>query len=65
MDVAYISGWSALAGVLKTYAGYYNDVRTHLALSKDAPFGRPVQAIGQIVPEPILGGLHHQYVRMA
>jgi hypothetical protein len=36
---------------------HYIGVRTHVALGKDGPFGRPVQAIGRIVPEPILGGL--------
>jgi transposase InsO family protein len=43
----------------------YNRARTHLALDKDAPLGRPAQAFGQIVAIPLLGGLHHQYGRMA
>jgi hypothetical protein len=50
---------------LRAYAAYYNGVRTHLALGKDTPFGRPVQTLGRIVPLPVLGGLHHQYLRMA
>jgi transposase InsO family protein len=63
-------GEAHLRRVLAIYAGYYNNVRTHLALGKDAPvpdapLGRPVQVVGRIVPVPILGGLHHQYVRMA
>ena len=60
-----IFGQAHLCRVLKTYAGYYNGVRTHLALGKDAPFGRLVPVAGRIVPLPILGGLHHQYVRIA
>jgi hypothetical protein len=36
-----------------------------LALGKDAPLGRPVQSLGRIVSVPILGGLHHHYVRTA
>jgi transposase InsO family protein len=43
---------------------YYNGARTHLSLNKDAPVSRAVQAVGRILPTPILGGLHHQYVRI-
>ena len=39
-------------------------VFTHLSLNKDAPVPRAVQAVGRILPTPILGGLHHQYVRI-
>jgi len=46
------------------YAAYYNEVRTHLALGKDAPLGRAVQRSGVIVAIPILSGLHHRYVRI-
>ncbi len=53
-----------LRAVLKAYASYYNEVRTHLSLEKDAPDFRPTQKIGRIAVIPILGGLHHQYVRL-
>jgi len=43
---------------------YCNGARTHLALQKDAPFSRTVDRAGQILCRPILGGLHHQYVRI-
>jgi len=46
------------------YREYHNSVRTHLALNKDAPFSRAVQAVGRIVAEPVLGGLHHYYARI-
>ncbi len=49
--------------ILSAYAAYYNEVRTHLALGKDAPLGRAVQRSGAIVAIPILSGLHHHYVR--
>jgi len=42
---------------------YYNELRTHLSLNKDAPIHRPIHRIGRIIPVPILGGLHHQYCR--
>ena len=50
--------------VLKNYASYYNQVRTHLSLKKDVPDFRRPQKFGRIATIPILGGLHHQYVRV-
>jgi transposase InsO family protein len=63
LDHVVIFGEAHLRLVLKAYAGYYNSVRTHLSLSKDAPLVRPVRRIGDIVARPILGGLHHEYWR--
>jgi transposase InsO family protein len=65
LDHVVVFGPAHLRRVLRAYAAYYNGVRTHLALGKDTPFGRPVQTLGRIVPLPVLGGLHHQYLRMA
>jgi transposase InsO family protein len=53
-----------LRRVLKNYASYYNHVRTHLSLHKNAPHFRCPQKLGHIASIPILGGLHHQYVRV-
>jgi hypothetical protein len=53
-----------LRQVLKSYARYYNDVRTHRSLDKDAPVSRPVQRTGSIKSLPILGGLHDHYARV-
>jgi hypothetical protein len=53
-----------LRRVLKKYASYYNQVRTHLSLEKDSPDFRLRQKLGPIAAIPILGGLHHQYVRV-
>jgi transposase InsO family protein len=61
LDHTVILGEDHLRQVLKAYAAYYNDVRTHLSLGKDAPLNRPVQRFGIIATRPILGGLHHQY----
>jgi Integrase core domain len=49
---------------LKSYAAYYNNIRTHRALDKDAPVSRQVQRFGRIKSHVILGGLHHHYVRV-
>ena len=53
-----------LCRVLKKYASYYNQIRTHLSLKKDSPDFRLQQKLGPITTIPILGGLHHQYVRV-
>jgi transposase InsO family protein len=53
-----------LRHLLNSYKQYYNEFRTHLSLDKDAPIPRDAQRVGRILPLPILGGLHHQYVRI-
>jgi hypothetical protein len=42
----------------------YNEVRTHLSLEKDTPVSRAVERTGHILCRPVLGGLHHQYIRI-
>ena len=58
--------WSKLhfRRILRLYASYYNNVRTHRSLNKDAPISRPVQRTGIISSRPILSGLHHHYFRV-
>ena len=50
-------------GFCKPYACYYNKIRTHQSLDKDAPAFRSVQRVGTITSNTILGGLHPHYVR--
>ena len=64
LDHVIVFGERHLRHVLRSYQQYYNDTRTHVALAKDSPLTRPVQAIGSILPLPILGGLHHRYIRI-
>ena len=59
-----IGGEVHLRRTLETYARYYNEVRTHRSLGKDAPLTRPVQHLGRVNSCPVLGGLHHHYVRI-
>jgi len=59
-----VLGETHLRRVLKSYARYYNKVRTHRSLDKDAPFSRPVQRTGSIMSHGLLGGLHHHYLRV-
>jgi transposase InsO family protein len=63
VDHFIVLGEAHLRRVLCAYARYYNDIRTHRSLNKDAPVSRPVQPTGSIKSHPILGGLHHHYVR--
>ena len=64
LDRMLIFGEAHLRQILCSYAAYYNQVRTHLALEKDTPVGRAVQRSPVIVAIPILSGLHHHYVRI-
>jgi len=64
LDRMLIFDESHLRRALASYTAYYNQVRTHLALQKDAPLHRAVQLSGVIVAIPILAGLHHRYVRI-
>ena len=63
-DHVVVLGEQHLRHILLSYLNYYNALRTHLSLGKDAPVPRAVQALGRIVATPILGGLHHQYHRI-
>src|SRR6266436_2819882 len=64
VDHIVVLGEMHLRRVLKSYARYYNKTRTHRSLDKDAPFSRPVQRIGSITSQALLGGLHHHYMRV-
>jgi transposase InsO family protein len=64
VDHLIVVGEAHLRRMLKTYADYYNEVRTHRSLEKDAPKHREIQRTGAIRTDAVLGGLHHRYVRI-
>jgi transposase InsO family protein len=64
VDHFIVVGEAHLRCILRSYARYYNEVRTHRSLDKDAPVSRPVQRTGSIDSYSILGGLHHHYGRI-
>jgi transposase InsO family protein len=64
VDHFVVLGEAHLRRMLRDYARYYNGIRTHRSLDKDAPITRPVQRIGIVQSHAILGGLHHHYVRV-
>jgi len=62
-----VLGERHLHRILPEYVSYYHTARTHLSLGKDAPDYRPVVANnnGDIVAVPMVGSLHHKYIRSA
>ena len=67
LDHVIVFNERSLKRILRSYFDYYHNCRTHLSLGKDAPATRPVQPpeIGRVVEMPVVGGLHHCYVRKA
>ena len=67
LDHVVVIGERHLREILSEYIDYYNETRTHLSLSKDAPKPRTVQlpSQGRVVKVPRVGGLHHEYLRRA
>ena len=63
LDHIVVFGEAHLRRILAAYAVYYNELRTHLSLGKDFPCHRPIQRLGQLAAQPILGGLHNEYCR--
>ncbi len=57
-------GEGHLRRILQSYTLYYNELRTHRSLNKDAPLHRAIESLGAIISRPVLGGLHHQYCRI-
>ncbi|MEJ2704345.1 MAG: integrase core domain-containing protein [Sedimentisphaerales bacterium] len=53
--------------VLGSYVEYYNNARTHLSLDRNAPVPQTAElpSEGKVVSIPRVGGLHHQYKRVA
>ena len=62
VDHIVVLGEAHLRRVLRTYDRYYNNIRTHRSLDKEAPVPRPLQPTGSI--KSVLGGVHHHYVRI-
>jgi len=64
LDHMIVFGEAHLRRIVAAYAAYYNELRTHRSLNKDAPFHRAIQRLGSITSQPVLGGLHHHYCRI-
>src|SRR5476651_1803145 len=64
VDHLIVLGEGHLRRILTRYATYYNEWRTHRSLNQETPIHRAIQRKGNIVSTPVLGGLHHRYVRV-
>jgi transposase InsO family protein len=64
VDHVIVLGEAHLRRILTKYAAYYNELRTHQSLYKDAPIHRAIQHVGRIISAPILCRLHHHYCRI-
>jgi hypothetical protein len=53
LDHVVVFGERHLRHALLSYMNYYNEVRTHLSLGKDAPTSRRVQRAGHILCRPV------------
>ena len=62
-----VIGERHLVRILAKYVEYYNETRTHLSLTKDAPTPRRMHppSHGRVIEVPRVGGLHHEYTRRA
>ena len=47
------------------YQAYCNESRTHSSLDGNSPTPRRVAGSGEFISTPVLGGLHHRYLRSA
>jgi transposase InsO family protein len=67
LDQVIILNERHLRRLLKDYLIYYHEHRTHWGLDKDTPTTREVECRerGKVVALPLLGGLHHRYMRRA
>jgi Integrase core domain len=64
IDHIIVLGERHLRHVPLSYMKYYNEIRTHLSLDKDALVPRAIEVVAHILCRPVMGGLHHQYVRI-
>ena len=67
LDHVIVLNEAHLVRILSEYIDYYHTARPHQSLDHNSPFPRIVDSPenGQVVAEPILGGLHHRYRRAA
>jgi putative transposase len=53
--------------IASEYFRYYHTARAHLSLGRNAPVPRAIESVAKdrVVSEPMVGGLHHRYRRVA
>ena len=59
-DHVVVFGEEHLRHLLNSYQKYYNEVRTHLSVHKDAPVPRKSSRKGRVLSAPILARISHR-----
>jgi len=67
LDRVIVFNEGQLRQILDSYLDYYHKAPPHRALSHDSPIPRPVEPPerGKVIEIPLVGGLHHHYLRQA
>jgi len=67
LDQVIVFNERQLRRILESCFEYYHKVRPHRSLSHDSPIPRPVESPerGKVIQMPLVGGLHHPYLRQA
>jgi transposase InsO family protein len=67
LDQVIVFNERQLRQILESYLEYYHHFRPHRSLDHDSPIPRPVESPerGKVIEMPLVGGLHHHYLRQA
>lgn len=66
LDHLFILNEKHLNGILYEFIGFYNQARPHQGLQQSIPIPpTDWQGSGKVFAFPVLGGLHHDYLRAA